>query len=198
MADDITCGMDGFMLIALTPETPVKEEPRLITALLNGCFSRVHIRHPKATLKEVAGIIEAVPAELRGQLTLHDCMELADRVGGIHLNSRNPYIPAGFKGLVSRSCHSEEEVADWAGRVDYATLSPVFDSISKSGYSGKGFSAPSGGKVIALGGITPERLVSVRKMGYAGAAMLGAIPWDGCTDDVIKFCKTINHEISKC
>ena len=70
---------------------------------------------------------------------MHDRHELAARfgVGGVHLNSRNPSVPDGFGGLVSRSCHSIAELSQYSSVCDYMFLSPVFDSISKSGYTSR-------------------------------------------------------------
>jgi thiamine-phosphate pyrophosphorylase len=71
---------------------------------------------------------------------------------------------------------------DWQN-LDYAFLSPIFDSISKEGYAAAGFDSAELAQVLckapmpvyALGGITPERLPAVRDMGFAGAGILGAV-----------------------
>lgn len=67
-------------------------------------------------------------------------------------------------------------------RYDYVTLSPIFDSISKTGYhSGfdldevKCFLTAVDVNVIALGGVTEARLPRIREAGFYGAAMLGAL-----------------------
>jgi thiamine-phosphate pyrophosphorylase len=106
-----------------------------------------------------------------------------DGVGGVHLNSRNPQPPAGFDGLVSRSCHTLDEVA--ADRTsDYLFLSPIFDSISKEGYRSAFTPATLreaaargllGERVAALGGVRPELLPTLRDLGFGGAALLGCI-----------------------
>ena len=77
-----------------------------------------------------------IPAALYSRISLHDHHELAARfgVGGVHLNSRNPSVPDGFGGMVSRSCHSIAELSQYSSVCDYMFLSPIFDSISKSGY----------------------------------------------------------------
>ena len=67
---------------------------------------------------------------------------------------------------------------------DYLLLSPIFDSISKQGYR-SGFSdeelrrASDEGiidhKVIALGGVTPDRIGYLESLNFGGVAMMGAI-----------------------
>jgi thiamine-phosphate pyrophosphorylase len=83
----------------------------------------------------------------------------------------------------STSLHSLADVLqDWQ-HLDYAFLSPIFDSISKEGYAAAGFDAAELAQVFrraqmpvyALGGVTPERLSAVRDMGFAGVGILGAV-----------------------
>lgn len=89
----------------------------------------------------------------------------------------------GFRGVVSRSCHSLDELATDTA-CSYRFLSPIFDSISKNGYRAA-FTAEElrtaaargllGDRTLALGGITPDRLAAVRDYGFGGAALLGSI-----------------------
>lgn len=178
-------------LIAVTTPDFWPGEAGAITALLaHGGFCRVHIRKPGADAAQIESLLEAIPGELRHRLSLHDCLELAAAglAGGVHLNSRNPVPPEGFNGIISRSCHSLEEVRRHAAAADYLFLSPIFDSISKTGYKGAFSTAglKSSGvitdKVIALGGVTPERIPDLEHIGFGGAAMLGAA-WRGFRDN---------------
>ncbi|MCQ2213930.1 MAG: thiamine phosphate synthase [Bacteroidaceae bacterium] len=144
----------------------------------------VHIRKPESTERELENLIMQIPQEYHPRLVLHDHHGLAAKhgIGGIHLNSRNPLPPAGWTGRVSRSCHSIEEVKEWKAKCDYVSLSPIFDSISKSGYN-SAFSKEelltysSQGiidtKVMALGGVTFDRLDEVKSLGFGGAMILG-------------------------
>ena len=95
----------------------------------------------------------------------------------------HPEPPQGFRGLVSRSCHSLEELEEHAAD-DYLFLSPIFDSISKVGYTAR-FTAESlleaaargivNDRVLALGGVRPEYLPRIRAYGFGGAALMGCI-----------------------
>lgn len=183
--------MRRLTIIAVTAAgigADVRPEADAIERLLrSGAVDRVHIRKPGASDEAVAALVDAVPRELRSRLSLHDAFAVAAPmgVGGIHLNGRNPDVPAGWRGIVSRSCHSfaEVEQARAAGH-DYFFLSPIFDSISKAGYT-SAFAASVlaeasrrgiiGADTIALGGIGPARLREVGRLGFGGAAMLGAV-----------------------
>lgn len=165
-------------LIAITLPYIWSEEAACISQMLDsGEYWRVHIRKPDCKPKEVANLIEEIPERLRQSLTIHYYPELALclGLGGVHLNTRLNNVPEGWGGLVSRSCHSLEELSLPA---DYRFLSPVFDSISKPGYLSAFTEEDLRGHVdadtFALGGVTPDKLELLEQLGFGGAAMLGA------------------------
>lgn len=163
-------------LIAITkPEIWTGEAPAIVRLLEEGGFWRVHIRKPGAQTPEVEQLILTIPPELRPRLTIHYHFDLAPLVGGVHLNSRNPRPPKGWTGMVSRSCHSLDELT---AEADYLFLSPIFDSISKRDYRAAFTAEELRGKVdrriFALGGVTFDRLTQIQELGFGGAAMLGA------------------------
>lgn len=166
-------------LIAITLPEFFRDEPEAVCRLLDAGWARVHIRKPGATTSEVAELIKAIPAYYRSQLSLHDHFELAGPmgVGGLHLNRRNPVLPPRWSGVVSRSCHTVDEVESGSAS-DYVMLSPVFDSISKPGYKSR-FSPSSLSRqglslehLCALGGVTAARLPQLVRAGFGWAAML--------------------------
>lgn len=177
---------DDFKLrIAITPEIPLEDEGSRINALLDsGRFTDVHLRHPGLTASGMRTIIESVEPRWRSKLHLHDFFELAQEygLGGIHLNRRNPRVPEGYEGTVSASCHSLAEIFECrGGGLDYVTVSPVMDSLSKPGYTAafsqeelREIAATEGITVVALGGVTPETLPLLREYGFSGYAMLTA------------------------
>lgn len=175
-----------MMRILVITDVPfTATEPAAIRQLLDEGVERVHLRKPDASEEALRRLIEALPAECYPRLTLQDRLPLAVEygLGGVHLNRRNAAVPAGFRGLVSRSCHTLDEIAAHPA-CDYLFLSPLFDSISKSGYraaftDGELRDAAARGllgeRVVALGGIQPELLPRVRELGFGGAALLGAV-----------------------
>lgn len=182
-------------IVVITEEGFAKGEAAAVRQLLDQGADRVHLRKPGAAEADVRRLIESLPEEYYPRLTLHDRLPLAAEygIGGVHLNSRNPEVPDGFDGLVSRSCHSLEEVAAHS-REDYVFLSPIFDSISKSGYRSaftreqlrvaaeEGIVGP---RVAALGGVRPEHLPLLREWGFGGAALLGCV-WSDASPEGIR------------
>ena len=177
-------------LIAITSPDFLPDEALRIAALLKeGGFWRVHIRKPAATADALRRLLNDIPSACLPRLVLHDHYELCKEfdIGGIHLNRRHPTVPLSLtkeKLTVSCSCHSLEEIKKKKEATDYVFLSTIFDSISKAGYHSR-FSpeelrqAAAAGiidrKVIALGGVTPQRLPLLQDLHFGGAAMLGAV-----------------------
>lgn len=181
-------------LIVITPETPVTAEAEAIMTMLDRGVERVHLRHPGQSAEAVDAIIEAIDPQYRDRLSLNDFHELAARNGcGIHLNGRHPLPPAGFRGVVSRSCHSIAEAEAAAPTTDYRFISPVFDSISKQGYTAaftpgelrRAFDdGLLDGDTFALGGVSADNIGCLRDTGFSGAAVLGAAWGDGSREDI--------------
>ena len=162
----------------------VGEAARIVALLQRREVDYVHIRKPGARREDMEKLVESIPQAYRNRIVLHDHFPLAEkyRLFGIHLNRRNPEVPRGWKGSVSRSCHSLEEVVRWKNRCDYVTLSPIFDSISKAGYRSAftreeiAEAARKGiidEKVMALGGVTFNKMKEVTAMGFGGGMILG-------------------------
>jgi len=118
-------------------------------------------------------------------------------VQGIHYKERDrpqPPIPRAFQGVSqSTSLHKLADVLqDWQN-LDYAFLSPIFDSISKEGYMAAGFDKQDVSltlqkaqmPVYALGGVSIDKIAAVRRMGFQGIGLLGAV-W-GKDDPVSAF-----------
>lgn len=172
-----------FRLMAITPPEPIPGEAERIAFLLGHGIERVHLRHPGASRDVVEKILAEIPDALLGHISLHDHHELASVYRcGVHLNSRHPDAPQNHLGVLSAGCHSVAELAPAFDKgCHYCFLSPVFDSISKPGYKAAITldctlrQALDSRQVIALGGVTPERLTTLADHGFAGAAMLGAL-----------------------
>ncbi len=175
-------------IIVITTPNFIKGEESVIPHLLQLGVDIVHIRKPSATHEQLALLLDSLPKWCYDRLVVHDCLELANEyhLRGIHLNRRNHTIPDNFTGSLSMSCHSLEEVDIKKDMADYVFLSPIFNSISKSGYN-SAFSkeelhnAMKQGtidhKVVALGGVSAANIDTVKDLGFGGAALLGYI-WD--------------------
>lgn len=171
-----------FKLIAVTLPDALPNEAALISLMLEEGVSRVHLRKPALPEEYIRELLRNIPQRLHSRLSLHDAHQLVIEFPGVHLhlNSRNPYPIEGCSEY-STSCHSLQELGS-CPNANYSFLSPIFDSISKSGYTSK-FSLTTlrqasiqgliNDRVIALGGVTPHNIPILRELNFGGAAMLG-------------------------
>lgn len=146
-------------LIVFTLPSTIEGEPHLIETLVDCGVDLVHIRKPSWTEEYTQKLIDEIALRCRNRLVVH--------------KHHNP-----------RSCHSLEEVVERKKIYDYVFLSPIFDSISKQGYrsaftESELTEARNKGiideRVVALGGVTLERIPRLRQFGFGGAALLGDV-----------------------
>ena len=182
-------------LILITPPTCFVEEDKIITALFEEGLDLLHLRKPDTAPIYAERLLTLIPEQYHKRIVVHGHFYLKDefKLKGVHLNSRNPHLPGNYKGHISRSCHSLEEVKEHKKNCDYVFLSPVFDSISKKDYHANYTpeeirKAHKSGiidkKVIALGGIDVDNIRQVKSYGFGGAAIMGALwnKFDSCMD----------------
>jgi len=179
-------------LIIITEPQFTDNEAAIIAQLLHWGTDLVHLRKPESSADELAKLVEAIPTAYHNRLVLHDHFDLAAHftLHGLHLNRRNSVLPPNHKGTISQSCHTLDEVKACKTKCDYVFLSPVFNSISKLGYTSaftpKALSeAKKQGlidqKVVALGGITAANIDKTKYYGFGGGALLGDI-WSRTAD----------------
>lgn len=175
-----------MLWLVITSPSFIPDEASFLHRLFAHGVDIVHLRKPGATAEECARLLDGLTSDDRRRIVIHDFFELAEPYGlrGIHLNARRSTVPDDYEGHVSRSCHSLEEVKRYKDACDYVFLSPIFDSVSKQGYA-SAFTdatlrqASEDGvidhKVIALGGVTPDKISYLRQLNFGGAAMLGCV-----------------------
>lgn len=183
-------------LIAISWPTFFDGEAETINALFESGLSLLHVRKPDARQDEVERLIRRINPEFHDRIAMHYFPELAEKyeLGGYHISAGRPGAPEDWDGRVSVSCHSLDEAREHLRDADYVFLSPIFDSISKSGYQSN-FTpeqlasaelAGYGKKVFALGGVTPERMHEVQDYGFGGVAVLGGLWKSLRRDDIMK------------
>ena len=173
-------------IIAITTPKVTDEDVFLIKGLLDKGIDTIHLRKPESGVDECRKLLAGLTAEQRAKIVVHDYPELYFEFSlkGIHINRNITALPDGYGGFRSRSCHTFEKVVRYKEEYDYLFLSPIFDSISKSGYRST-FSdeelqrAAAEGvideKVIALGGVTFDKIDYLKNLGFGGVAMIGGI-----------------------
>ena len=175
----------SFLLIGITAPAPIEDpgqEAEIISEYLqSGAIDFFHIRKPDADLHYTELLINNIDRELHGRLVLHSHYKLADNYnfGGMHLKA-GVDIKVDYPYLKSRSCHSLLELKTYHFGFNYLFLSPIYNSISKTGYLSNFSLQDSELKreiakypVIALGGVDPAKFHELFLSKFAGAAHLG-------------------------
>lgn len=171
-------------LILLTPPDFFVEEDKILTALFEEGLDVLHLRKPGCEPVYSERLLTLLPECHHDQIVVHEHFYLKDEFNlrGIHLNNRSPEPPANYKGHISKSFHDIDTMKEEKRNFNYVFLSPIFDSISKSGYksafetsvledaSARGIIDK---KVMALGGVSAENMRTIRELGFGGAVVLG-------------------------
>ena len=193
------------MVIIITPPRSLPDEESIVNRLFENGLHLLHLRKPGADRETLENFIRGIAPRFRERVIVHDHFELVEEYGlkGIHLkhDQAATFTERERYPHVSVSCHSFEEIGSLAFTPDYVFLSPVFDSISKPGYNTafdlnllkeklKTVPVP----VVALGGITPDKVTACRKTGFDGVALLGYI-WEKPSEALSRFLKIFPDEV---
>lgn len=173
-------------LILLTLPSFFVEEHLIMNALFDEGLEILHLRKPNTEPVYSERLLSLIPDNYHKRIVVHDHFYLKSEFNlrGIHLNHRNPELPPKYRGHISCSCHTVEELQQHQRTCDYVFLSPIFDSISKKGYSSQFPSSTLSRlakervinrKVMALGGINLENIPIAKDLGFGGVVVLGDI-----------------------
>lgn len=179
-----------FSLCYITDRRSLHSEslPSFIAKALDAGIGMIQIREKDLPVRDLcdlaaAALERACPTPCR--VLVNDRLDVALALGaaGVHLASDSlppaaarRIAPPGF--MVGVSCHSVEQArAAEAGGADYVLLGPVFDTPSKCAFgpplgldklaeTARALRIP----VLALGGVTPDRVAECLHAGARGVA----------------------------
>jgi thiamine-phosphate pyrophosphorylase len=198
--------------IVVSPQSSHKEEVETIIALFEAGLDVYHIRKPKYSRARLEKYLTKFPEKYRDKMVIHTnhTLALKYKLKGIHLTRRhrkNEFITSlkikylkFFKSdlTISASFHKLANLYEESNEFDYVFLSPVFDSISKSGYqSGFNFHSLKAAmlntqcKVVAIGGIELDKIDKIADLHFYGIALVGSI-W--MSPDPVKEFKLIKEK----
>ena len=158
-----------------------------IRSAVEAAIDLVQIRERDMEAARLADLVSDMVAIARGSATrivVNDRLDVAVACGahGVHLRADSmpasavrSIAPRGF--LVGRSVHGADDAAHAAADVDYLIAGTVFASASKPGAARllgdeglAGVVRAAAAPVLAIGGVTIERLPRVAAAGAAGIA----------------------------
>lgn len=182
------------MIILIAPENDVPNEIEILHQLFQEGLNYYHFRKPHKNYEQHSAYLKQIDVKYHNRIVVHYHHELinAFNLKGIHFQEQkridhidNPgqYFKNFnmFGKTISSSFHEPEVLKQCDFEFDYHLLSPVFSSISKQGYKGKGFNVTDIDKtIIGMGGVTPNNLKEFDKLGFKGVGVLGGI-WNNET-----------------
>jgi len=177
-----------FKLILISQPNFFVGEKEILISLFENDLHYFHLRKPERTKNELAAFIESIPKIYHNRIIVHSHYSLVNdfTLKGIHCKAIGRdefYNYEHLKIQKSISTHGFCEAGSVEQLFDYAFLSPIFDSISKSGYNQayqhdavcQFLTRPNKTDFIALGGITEKNILLCKEMGFKGVALLGYI-----------------------
>ena len=180
------------MVVLIAPEKDIKNEIDILHQLFKAGLEYYHLRKPTKNIEQYAEYLNQIDTKYHHKIVVHQFHELTKdyRLKGIHFQElkRQKLTLKALETIkkkqnisMSSSFHSTEDLKDFGFNFDYHFLSPVFTSISKQGYEGRGFNVNHINKlVIGVGGVSIKNLSSFTKLGYQGVGVLGGI-WNSDT-----------------
>ena len=172
---------NNFLIAVLTLPGSFDGEVECLSGLLEAGVERLHLRKPEMNLPELERLVAKLAPRWASRLVLHYQPELAKRYQVPQLHG--PVKMGEGTGLrVSTSVHDWGEFAALPAGLEYAFISPLFDSISKQGYLANGglLTIPAGAlpcRPVGLGGVAAGTIGEMLRQGWTGAAVLGWI-WE--------------------
>jgi thiamine-phosphate pyrophosphorylase len=179
-----------FELCYITDRQALAHRPLLpfVVEVIRAGVDLIQIREKDLATRDLLDLVRGAVGTAQGtavRVVVNDRLDVALAAGaaGVHLGGRSlpvavvrRHVDRSF--LVGASCHSLAEAEEaHAGGADYAVLGPIFETPSKLAYGPplgleklREVTARVKIPLLALGGITVERVAACLQAGAAGVA----------------------------
>ncbi|CAM1362087.1 Thiamine phosphate pyrophosphorylase [Tenacibaculum litoreum] len=193
------------MIVLIAPEKDIPNEINILQQLFEEGLDYYHFRKPDKNYEEHVAYLSQIDEKYHNSIVTHYFHELINEFNlkGIHFqeqkrvdsleNGSEYFIGLNMLGkTMSSSFHEPEELANCDIEFDYHLLSPVFSSISKKGYEGRGFDVNHIDKtIIGMGGINTNTIQETIELGFQGIGVLGGV-WN--TENLVESFKNIKRQ----
>ncbi|MFK8037395.1 MAG: thiamine phosphate synthase [Crocinitomicaceae bacterium] len=196
-----------MLKIVISYPSELPNEINLVNELLDSDIDYFHIRKPEFEEFQMTNFIEQLDEVNHHKIIISSYYSLINKynLGGIHLNKKGLsslrtaeesdkcfieplllknnkiYVYNQEPTIISYAAHNFDDIENVNFKVDYFTLSPIFDSISKTGYQSNFTDhnalrlslSKTVKKIIALGGVSENKIPKLINLGFSGHARLG-------------------------
>ena len=171
-------------LIILTKATFFVEEDKILTTLFEEGMDNMHLFKPASEPVYSERLLTLLPDDYYKRITVHDHFYLREEYGlrGIHLEQPADELPYGYRGNVSRTCTTLEQVKQWKKPSSYIFLKSIFDSHSnpadRQSFTMEELKQASRQGIIdrhvyAMGGINLDNIRQMADLGFGGVVVCG-------------------------
>lgn len=171
-------------LIIMTKSTFFVEEDKILTTLFDEGLECLHLNKPGSAPIYSERLLSLLSDDYYKRIVVHDHFYLKEEYGlsGIHLDGAKSLTPDGYKGRISRTCSSLDELKDAKKSSNYVLLRNIFDSLTdstkKSSFTENMLNEVSrkgliDKKVYALSGVTIDNIKKAKDLGFGGVVICG-------------------------
>ncbi|AZJ36528.1 thiamine phosphate synthase [Tenacibaculum singaporense] len=196
------------MIVLIAPEKDIPNEIEILQQLFEEGLEYYHFRKPDKNYEEHVVYLNQIDEKYHHRIVTHYFHELINEFNlkGIHFqeqkridaleNGSEYFIGLNMIGkTMSSSFHEPSALVNCDIEFDYHLLSPVFSSISKKGYEGRGFNVNHIEKtIIGMGGINTDTIQKTLELGFQGIGVLGGV-WN--TENPVESFKNIKRHYEK-
>jgi len=173
-------------LIVLTKASFFVEEDKILTSLFEEGLENLHLYKPESEPVYSERLLTLIDSSYYKRITVHDHFYLKEEFNlrGIHLNRATDTPPAGYRGSISRTCHTIAELPQAKKNSDYVFLKTINNSQTnpadlRSFTMQELQDAADNGlinrRVYAMGGMNIDNISLARDLGFGGVVICGDI-----------------------
>lgn len=170
------------LILVSTPYFFVEEHP-IITALFDEGLDFLHLRKPDSEPIYCERLLSLLPKKTYKRIVVHDHYYLKNEYSlwGIHL-ARKKEIPLNYKGHVTCSCRTIDELKNLKPKCDYVIFNPAIDSepsqqplFGPENIARYAAEKTIDKRVMAMGNIDLDDIEGIGDAGFGGAVLFGSI-----------------------
>lgn len=169
-------------LVIMTQPTFFVEEDKILTSLFDEGMDYLHLYKPGASPMYSERLLSLLPETSYGKITVHENYYLKNEYGlaGIHIDEEGIEPPRNYKGKISRTCHSLDELGLMKKKSEYVFLSNAFatthncngnerlttaqlEEAARQGLIDK--------RVYAIGGVDLDNIKEAKELGFGGVVV---------------------------
>lgn len=161
-------------LIVMTQPTFFVEEDKILTSLFDEGLDNLHLWKPGATRLFTERLLTLIDEDFHSKITIHELFSLKAEYGlkGIHIDNVMAAVPEGYRGRLTKTCNTIDELREAKRHCDYVFLNDTFcsshttqqlEEASRRGIIDK--------KVYAFGGINEDTIRAAHDIGFGGVVV---------------------------